>query len=249
MPLVSVIVPTYNRPQLLERSLTCIDSQTFRDYELIVVNDAGVDVEGIVSRHRNARYVLNPTNAGLAATRNAGLAQAQGKYIAYQDDDDIWFPEHLQVLVEHLESLPHIRAAYTGCYRWYSEHYLVPGNEERLPNVGMKARQIMAIICLMHDHRLLDEIGVFDESMREMEDWDFIFRLNRAVDVLKIPVYTAAYSKRLSPDQLSVNKERMRAAMDKIKQKYQVEEVGFFGDPDNDSGILHAWRAKDPAVA
>lgn len=223
MPLVSVILPTYNRPSLLDRSLTCIDRQTFKDYELIVVNDAGEDVSEIALKHQRVRYIAKMQNGGLAAARNTGIKAAKGKYIAYQDDDDLWFPEHLETLVNHLESLPNFRAAYTNCYRWYQEHYLIPGNEPKLPNIGKEARNIMAIISLMHDYRLIEEIGYFDESLREMEDWDFIFRLFDTAPVLHIPIYTTVYSKRGDPTQLSSDKERMDAAMQTIRERHNVK--------------------------
>jgi glycosyltransferase involved in cell wall biosynthesis len=247
--MVSVILPTYNRPALLDRSLGCIDRQIFEDYEVIVVNDAGQDVEEVVKRHKNTRYVLHEQNLGLSGARNTGIERAEGKYIAYQDDDDLWFPEHLEVLIEHLESLPHIKAAYTSCYRWYDEHWLLPGNEPKLPEIGKQARHIMAIINLMHEKTNLDKIGKFDESMREMEDWDFIFRLDKAFDVLHIPIYTTVYSKRGDPTQLSTNQAKMQAALDKLKVRYGYHMVGFYGDNKHDGRILHPGRAESQAVA
>ncbi len=142
------------------------------------------------------------------------------------------------VLIEHLESLPHIKAAYTNCYRWYDEHWLLPGNELHIPKIGTHARHIMAIINLMHERIVLDKIGKFDESMREMEDWDFIFRLDQAFDVLHIPVYTTVYSKRGDPNQLSSDQARMQIALDKLKGRYHINIVGRY---ENDSRILHAW--------
>ena len=124
MPLVSVVLTTYNRPEFLRRALNCSLLQTFTDFEMIVVNDAGDDVSELVAQYPRTSYIQRLNNGGLATARNTGIENASGKYITYWDDDDIFFPEHPYTLVEHLEKLPHIHAAYTDCYRWYQERWL-----------------------------------------------------------------------------------------------------------------------------
>lgn len=219
-PLVSVILPTYNRPQLLRRTLNCAAAQTFKDFELIVVNDAGEDVSDIVAQYPNTSYIQRLNNGGLSVARNTGMEQARGKYVTYWDDDDIWFPEHLAVLVEHLETLPHIKAAYTDCYRWYSEHWLA----NAIPREGAHKRgNVCAIICLMHERECLDKVGYFDTSLREMEDWDFLFRMQQNYYMLHIRQYTAAYSKRFDGSQLTDNKKRMEKAAQRVR--------GWHGSP------------------
>ena len=124
-PLVSVILPTYNRPQFLARALYCIMAQKYDDFEVVVVNDAGEDVSELVGAFPKTSYLAHETNRGLSAARNTGIKVARGKYITYMDDDDILFPEHLSTLVGGLEGTPDAHAAFTDCYRWYDEHYLV----------------------------------------------------------------------------------------------------------------------------
>src|SRR5205085_178094 len=86
-----------------------IFAQTYRDFEIVVVNDCGTDVQDVVhevaAREGGGRisYVSHAVNRGLAAARNSGLGVARGKYIAYLDDDDRFYPEHLETLVEFLE--------------------------------------------------------------------------------------------------------------------------------------------------
>jgi len=223
-PLVSIVLPTYNRPRLLRRALWCIKEQTFKDYEVIVVNDAGcdIDVGNLMMEYGVQRVVINPDNVGLAASRNAGIKVAKGKYITYQDDDDIWFPEHLETLVDHLESMPNVRAAYTDCYRWYDENYLF-ASSKKSGDIGKNGHTVVAIICLMHERKLLDELGMFDEEMRCMEDWDFIIRMNRKHRILHIPQFTACYSKRMSEDQLSTDADKMRDAYNVVKERYGIK--------------------------
>ena len=220
-PLVSIIVPTYNRPDLLKRALWCIKEQTFTDYEVIVVNDAGQSIEEVQAEYPDHYYIIHTKNQGLAAARNTGIKAARGKYITYQDDDDIWFPEHLQILVEHLESLPHIRAAYTDCYQWFEERYLFIRSQKG-GTFGKPGNKVVAIICLMHEREILEDVGMFDAEMRCMEDWDFIIRMNRKYNILHVPLFTAGYSKRLDVDQLSTNEGKMKEAYDIIQERYGI---------------------------
>ena len=221
-PLVSIILPTYNRPKLLSRALWCIDNQTFTDYEVIVVNDAGCSIDDVKDKFPQFRYIEHGFNVGLSGARNTGIEAARGKYITYQDDDDIWFDDHLQTLVEHLETLPHVKAAYTDCYQWYEEERLFI-RAQKSGTFGKVGNKVVAIICLMHERKLLNDVGMFDPSMRCMEDWDFIIRMNRKYNILHIPKFTACYSKRLSIDQLSTNEEKMKAAYEVIKSRYNID--------------------------
>lgn len=114
-PLVSIIVPTYNRPNTLKRALESIAAQTYKNIEAIVVNDAGEDVAGIIDTFRNrlsVKYCVHDRNKGLASSRNTGINAAQGKYIAYLDDDDIFYDDHVETLVNFLENRGH-KVAYT----------------------------------------------------------------------------------------------------------------------------------------
>jgi glycosyltransferase involved in cell wall biosynthesis len=118
-PLVSVIVPTLNRPAMLKEALASIASQTYTPIEIIVVNDAGVEVEDVISALRfNQRivYLKHATNKGLPAARNTGLKAASGDYVAYLDDDDIYYPDHIQTLVSFLLATDY-KVAYTDSYQ------------------------------------------------------------------------------------------------------------------------------------
>lgn len=106
---VSVILPVYNRSGSLAYSMRSVLDQSYRDLELIVVDDASTEdirpiVEGIGDPR--VRYIRLARNGGASVARNAGLAVAQGDYIAFQDSDDLWLPGRLQMQVDLLESLP-----------------------------------------------------------------------------------------------------------------------------------------------
>src|SRR4030042_5054891 len=118
-PLVSVIVPTYNRPEMLVDCLKSIQYQTYKNVETIVVNDGGVDVKKIIdplNQQIKITSLEHPANRGMAAARNTGIAVARGKYIAYLDDDDSYLPHHVATQVDFLQNND-CKVAYTDAHR------------------------------------------------------------------------------------------------------------------------------------
>src|SRR6266511_1012520 len=107
MPLVSVIMPTFNRADTIRRAIRSVQAQTFTDWELIVVDDGSTDntvalIEGCDPRLK----LIRQENQGTAVARNAGLSASAGSYIAFLDSDDEWLPHHLELCVSFLEAFP-----------------------------------------------------------------------------------------------------------------------------------------------
>ena len=187
-PLVSVIVPTYNRPDMLVATLQSILDQTYKNHEIIVVNDCGVDVASIVgwlNQQGNITYVKHDRNRGLAAARNTGLKLAQGKYITYLDDDDLFYPHHLETLVTFLETSEY-QVAYTDALRAHQAkdkgRYVTTGRDLPYSHDFNADHLVVAnqfpVLCLMHEKSCLEKTGLFDESLTTHEDWDLWIRLS-----------------------------------------------------------------------
>ncbi len=109
-PLVSAIVPTYNRANLLYRAIESVIKQSYPNLEIIVVDDASDDntqevINGI-SDHR-LRYIRHQKNLGGAASRNTGIDAATGEYIAFLDSDDVWLPQKIEAQLAAIENHPH----------------------------------------------------------------------------------------------------------------------------------------------
>ena len=121
MPRVSVIIPTYRRPDFLGKAIESVLNQTFQDFEVIIVDDASNDNTGEVVRgfvDKRIHYVCHEVNRGGAAARNTGILKARGRYIAFLDDDDEWFPEILQLQISLLDqSPPEVGGIYAGYER------------------------------------------------------------------------------------------------------------------------------------
>jgi glycosyltransferase involved in cell wall biosynthesis len=105
---VSIIVPVYNREEKIKRLISTVEKQTFKNWELIIVDDGSVD--GTLSVIKEAAFndprivpIKNVNSKGPSGARNTGLERASGKYIAYQDSDDEWIPSHLEIMVSYLE--------------------------------------------------------------------------------------------------------------------------------------------------
>lgn len=177
-----VILPTYNRREFLPKAIACIRAQTFRDWRLLIVNDGGEDVSDIVQDFGDDRLVyFNRPHAGKAAQLNFALSRATADYVAYMDDDDEVFPEHLEKLLGV--------AVREGADFVYSDTYLtfldaagetvrrIVENEEDAPYEEIRVFNRINHKQILHTRELAARVGAYDESMRVLIDFDYIKRL------------------------------------------------------------------------
>ncbi len=204
-PVVSVIIPTFNRPDKLKEAIASVRKQDYDAYEIIVVNDAGEDVSGVINSFNDKRIKLinHSANKGLAAARNTGLKNAHGKYIAYLDDDDVYYPEHLRTLLSFLEQ-GNYKIAYTDSYRATQElqngEYVTVKKDVPFSNDFSKEKllrlNIAPVQCFMHEKACVKDTGFFDESLKAHEDWDFWIRLSGKYDFYHIKKITSEFRQR-----------------------------------------------------
>ncbi len=232
MSLVSVIMPTYNRPDALGMAVQSVLNQSLQDLEVVVVNDRGDDLYGSVDQLRDHRvkYLGHMRNSGPAAARNTAIKASSGKYIAYLDDDDCYYPQHLETLVSFLESSP-ARAAYSDALEATVERapqsykvlrktliYSTDFDLERL-----LVRNILPNLCLVHERSCLKRSGLFDESLTSNEDWDLLIRLASVCPPVHIPQITSQYHKLVQSERVTVSSNRpdnLRTVL-KIYRKYR----------------------------
>jgi glycosyltransferase involved in cell wall biosynthesis len=212
-PLVSIIVPTFNRPAFLQKALNSIIAQTFKHLEIVVVNDAGEDVRAIIRNLNDARviYFQHKQNLGLGATRNTGIQHAKGKYIAYLDDDDVFYPDHLETLISFLEKNPNYWVAYTDSYYSYQEkiggQYKEVKRDLRYSfDFDYKRILIENFIpsnCIVHRKDCLSKVGCFNPNLKLMEDWDLWIRISRVYKFRHIKKVTCEVSWRTDGSSMS----------------------------------------------
>lgn len=205
-PLVSVIVPTYNRPNWLYRAVESIINQTYQNFEVIVVNDAGEDVQYILEKFKDNRikYFITPENIKLAGTRNFGIFNSTGIFIAYLDDDDVFYPNHLETLVKALIDGQY-KVAYTDAFysiqSKVSQTYVTKEKEIRysfdFDPTKFLFENYVPICCIMHRKELISELGAFDPSLTTHEDWDLWIRFSRKYPFKHIKEITCEVSWRM----------------------------------------------------
>ncbi len=106
-PLVSIVIPTYNQPFFLREALDSVFAQTFKDYEIIVVNDGSTDdTAEQLKQYANRIRVITQDNQGIGRARNRGMDEAAGRYIAFLDHDDLWHPQKLEIQVAYMREHP-----------------------------------------------------------------------------------------------------------------------------------------------
>lgn len=190
-PLVSIIMPTYCRGDngLLCRAIDSVLCQTFKDFELIIVDDGSIDktqtlVNSYLKRDSRIVYIRNEFNSGLPAMRvNQGIEQSSGKYICYQFDDDQWEPDALDALVKKIEEYPYPVVVYGA---WQVENNVtkekfVHRHEFRYDS--LVECNFIANNSVIHPRSLCESLGMYDMhlAMRRLCDWDLWLRYGKEV--------------------------------------------------------------------
>jgi GT2 family glycosyltransferase len=199
-PLVSVIVPTYNRPELLALTLDSIQRQTYPALEIVVVNDAGRDVADVIARFSRARLVNQPVNRGPAPARNRGLAEARGEFVIFFDDDDEMFPNHIAAHVNTLQrsgldvaygQMINCFTVHTGGGRYAVDR--IEGHVALLDHADIQWAGSLATTALMFRRSLIDDMGPIDEALPAAEDYEFWLRLATGREWARVPDVTSMY--------------------------------------------------------
>ena len=182
-PLVSVILPTYNRGWILKEAIDSVLSQDFDDFQLIVVDDGSTDnTDSILDEYVGDIIVLRQDNLGVSAARNAGIDFASGQLIAFLDSDDVWLPKKLTSQVDFFNSNPDALICQAQ-ELWIRNGKRVNPKNRHKKISGMIFQQSLSLCmvspsAVMIRKSLLDKTGVFDESLPACEDYDLWLRIS-----------------------------------------------------------------------
>ncbi|MFH0825315.1 MAG: glycosyltransferase [Pseudomonadota bacterium] len=194
MPLVSVIIPTFNRVGVIRRAVDSVLAQTFHDFELIVVDDGSSDnTQQVLDTYGGRIRVLRQENRGVSAARNAGIAASNGELVAFLDSDDEWMPEKLfhqtagakekESFVRHTDEI------------WMMDGKVMPQKAYHRKQGGRfferaLERCLISPSSVMLSRELLDRVGWFDESLPAAEDYDLWLRITafHEVDFVDMPL-------------------------------------------------------------
>ena len=203
-PFISVIVVTYNRAHYIRDALDSIKWQTFKDYEIIVVDDGSTDnTKEVLASYGGIRYIYQE-HGEISKARNTAVRAAKGKWIATLDSDDLWKEEKLQKQVDYLLAHPDCRIVYTA-YRNFTD---IP--ENKLDERQKELLQTVGKWCLpsaLIDIKLFDEIGLYDETLTWGEDTDWMFRLKFARVDMEHRIDEVLYLRRVHKSNVSTTRE------------------------------------------
>ena len=190
MPTVSVVIPAYNAARYIEDAVDSVLGQTFKDVEVLVVDDGSTDDTAVVlSRYgRPVRYLWQE-NSGVSEARNRGIQESAGRYIAFLDADDTWFPEKLDRQVAALATSGQYRACYSA--HVICTEALTPLIVQRsvrrgstLEDLLLRGNVVGSICTVVCDRSLFSIAGSFDLSLSQCADWDMWVRLATITEFL-----------------------------------------------------------------
>ncbi|MGI8947177.1 MAG: glycosyltransferase [Ornithinimicrobium sp.] len=196
-PMVSVVLPTKDRAGPMLQAVDSVLAQSYPHWQLIVVDDGGTDdtAEVLAPRLVDERisYVTHEQSRGVSGARNTGLAHATGDYVAYLDSDNTWRADFLDLMVRFMVRDGHrVGYAMSALIEEGGEHRTLyrgmPFSRE-----AMMERNYIDCIVLMHERRLLDVVGTFDESLRRNVDWELFIRMARECDFGYAPFVATQY--------------------------------------------------------
>ncbi len=231
-PTVSVVMPVYNPdPAFLRAALESVQAQTEHGWEIIVVDDGSAQPQDWIAQTfawPNLR-LLRQQNGGPGSARNAGIAAAQGRYIALLDADDVWHADKLQLQTQVLQDHPHVGLVYSGVIKIDGDDRVL--GQSRHPLASGSAllplfwRNVIPTSTVMVRKSCLDEVGVFDEdrSLIAVEDYDLWLRVVARFEIWALPLPTTKY--RLHAQGISRNVGRSYLGEIKVIEK-AIERFG-----------------------
>jgi glycosyltransferase involved in cell wall biosynthesis len=251
MPKVSVIIPSYNAMSYLPKTLESVLNQTFRDFEVLIINDGSLDniVQWASELVDDRVKLISQKNQGLAGARNTGVAHAKGEYIAFLDADDLWEPTKLEKQIRRLDDDPTVGVVHTWTF-------LVDPESRRTGKIltshaeGNVWQQIVennpiVVSSVMVRSSCLEDIGEFDRELRYCEDVDMWLRLASRYSFAVVKEPLTSY--RLHPGTLSTHcqgvLESNRIVIERAFQSVPTELLYLRNRAYGKQNLYLAWRS------
>lgn len=204
-PLVSIIMTTMDRKKMICNAINSIINQTYDNWELIIVNDGGENIQEIVNEFNDSRihYIHLEKNQGKSHANNMGIDSSAGKIIAYLDDDDKWYSNHLDITINELMRCKNRQFVYTDFVK--IECIVDNQLQEQFPTKKIvkenqtaraffvKEMNFIPNFSMVHKKELFDKVGKYDTTLKYYEDWDIIRRFSFITPFIHVPELTGEY--------------------------------------------------------
>jgi glycosyltransferase involved in cell wall biosynthesis len=223
MPLISIIIPTYQSAQFLPQSIESILNQTFKDFEVIVVDDGSTDsTSEVLNNYIPQIRVISQKNQGPSIARNTGIRASSGVFLAFLDADDFWISDKLEKQIRLLEENYELGLIFTNALILYNQISKGTIFDLVTPKSGWVEKDLfqinfMPMSTILVRRSCLERVGLFDENLPPCEDYDLWLRISHLYPVAFISEPLAYY--RISCSQISQNDLKMLSALIKMKTK------------------------------
>jgi len=191
--LVSIVIPTYNRPEYLKRCIESAVNQTYQHIEILVIDDsedrtAHSMVESLKSKYLQHNIIyLHSNRGGQGIARNNGIRRSSGEIIAFLDDDDEWLPNKLEIEMGVLNGYSYPVAVYSGRKMMQNGSIIEvynPMYKGAIAKELIKITNYISFPALIFAKSILKEVGLIDPDLKSAADWDFNIRLSMHVPLV-----------------------------------------------------------------
>ncbi|WP_299928839.1 glycosyltransferase family A protein [uncultured Pelagimonas sp.] len=260
MPTASIVVPAYNATRTLPETLRSLLCQTYRDFEIIVVDDGSTDQTAQIAEQfaNDPRLrIVRQTNRGLAGARNSGIAAARGAYVGFCDADDLWVPHKLDVHIRHLDANPDVALSYSGSklidedgaplgiVQKPRRRGVTPAHVFKRNPIGngsaVVARRVALTDIAYRPHFETERDWIFDETFRQSEDIECWLRMMLTTDWQIEGVAQLLTEYRISSHGLSASIDQQLDAWERMVTKLTDLNPEFF-DTHADAARAYQYR-------
>ncbi|MBD3311260.1 MAG: glycosyltransferase [Candidatus Magasanikbacteria bacterium] len=229
-PKVSVIIPTYNRPEFIDKAIKSVLNQTYQDFEVIVVDDGTrVRAEDVVKKIKDNRvvYIKHPENRGGGAARNTGIKKSRGEYVAFLDDDDEWLPEKLEIQMKEFEKAgDDVGFCFSSVINKTKEGDKTKEVYDGIKNFHedvLRNFKGFLTVTLIIKRKVFDEVGGFDERFPSHQEPDLIIRVTKKYRGLGVNKPLVKVNMMGDHDHIGANLDKRIAGRRMILNKYLGE--------------------------
>ncbi len=229
LPLVSIVLPTFNGARWLDGAIDSCARQTYQNWELIVVDDASTDttpqiIEEWQRRDSRIRGVRNAANRRVPGSLNRGFAEARGSYLTWTSDDNLFRPQAIGAMAEFLDGNAEVGLVYTDLT--FIDDSGRPTSSMRVPDPGALAFTNSVMACFMYRRGVYEQVGDYDAGFELVEDWDYWLR---ALEHFRLaPLHRDLYQYRFHEGSLtSTKRQRVDEQIERLLAYYLASHRTF----------------------